>query len=108
MVGAVFDNMKAKGRNHFTVGIEDDVTHTSLKTDVKYRLQPVLECKFYGLGSDGTVVKNSIKIIGCEDNLRPGLVRFKKAGAITISHLRFGRRGSRVRISAHAGGRRLP
>ena len=97
MVKAVFDNMTPKGRNHFTVGINDDVTHTSLKIDSKYQLQPSgrIECKFYGLGSDGTVGanKNSIKIIGEEtDNYAQGYFEYdsKKAGAITISHLRFG------------------
>ncbi len=97
MVKAVFDNMSKKGRNHFTVGITDDVTNTSLKVDGKHRLQQAgrIECKFYGLGSDGTVGanKNSIKIIGDEtENYAQGYFEYdsKKAGAITISHLRFG------------------
>lgn len=97
MVKAVFDNLAANGRNNFTVGINDDVTHTSLAIDAGYRLQSDgrFECKFYGLGSDGTVGanKNSIKIIGEEtDNYAQGYFEYdsKKAGAITISHLRFG------------------
>ncbi len=97
MVKAVFDNLGKNGINHFTVGIEDDVTHLSLKVNERYQLlhQGRVECKFYGLGSDGTVGanKNSIKIIGEEtDNFAQGYFEYdsKKAGAITISHLRFG------------------
>ncbi|MFN2352055.1 MAG: pyruvate:ferredoxin (flavodoxin) oxidoreductase, partial [Kiritimatiellia bacterium] len=97
MVKSVFDNMSRKGTNHFTVGINDDVTNTSLKIDAKYRIQHEgrIECKFYGLGADGTVGanKNSIKIIGDEtDNYAQGYFEYdsKKAGAVTISHLRFG------------------
>ena len=98
MVKAVFDNLSSKaGINHFTVGITDDVSKTSLTLDPKYRLSHAgrIECKFYGLGSDGTVGanKNSIKIIGDEtENYAQGYFEYdsKKAGAITISHLRFG------------------
>ena len=98
MVKAVFDNLSGrKGINHFTVGINDDVTNLSIKVDERYHInQPGrIECKFYGLGSDGTVGanKNSIKIIGDEtDNYAQGYFEYdsKKAGAVTISHLRFG------------------
>ncbi len=98
MVKAVFDNLAAeKPRNHFTIGIVDDVTHLSLPYDTELDIEPddVRRCIFFGLGSDGTVGanKNSIKIIGEEtDNFAQGYFVYdsKKAGAITISHLRFG------------------
>ncbi|NLB60626.1 MAG: pyruvate:ferredoxin (flavodoxin) oxidoreductase, partial [Lentisphaerae bacterium] len=97
MVKAVFDNLGKKGLNHFTVGIHDDVTGSSLKVDQRFQLVHPgrIECKFYGLGSDGTVGanKNSIKIIGDDtDNFAQGYFEYdsKKAGAVTISHLRFG------------------
>lgn len=98
MVKAVFDNLSAsKPVNHFTVGINDDVTHTSLKVDSTFDIPHPgrIQCMFYGLGSDGTVSanKNSIKIIGDEtNNYAQGFFVYdsKKAGAITISHLRFG------------------
>ncbi len=102
MVKAVFDNLpagskKAGNINHFTVGINDDVAHTSLKIDRGFHVPHAgrIQCMFYGLGSDGTVGanKNSIKIIGDEtDNFAQGYFVYdsKKAGAITISHLRFG------------------
>ena len=79
MVKAVFDNLaQAKPKNHFTVGIVDDVSHTSLIVDPEFNIEPdsVVRAIFYGLGSDGTVGanKNSIKIIGEEtDNYAPGL-----------------------------------
>ena len=100
MVKAVYDNMaEAKPKNHFTVGIVDDVTHTSLPVDADFDIEPedVKRAMFYGLGSDGTVGanKNSIKIIAEEtDNYGQGYFVYdsKKAGAITISHLRFGPR----------------
>jgi len=100
MVKAIFDNLaEAKPRNHFTVGIVDDVTHTSLKVDDDFAIpaEDVFRGVFFGLGSDGTVGanKNSIKIIGEEtDNYAQGYFVYdsKKAGAITISHLRFGPR----------------
>ena len=100
MVKAVFDNARqAKPMNHFAVGIEDDVTGLSLKIPADFTLadEGRKECMFYGLGSDGTVGanKNSIKIIG-EDtgNFAQGYFVYdsKKAGAITVSHLRFGPR----------------
>ena len=98
MVKAVFDNLSiAKPKNHFTVGIVDDVGHTSLEVDGKFSIEPpaVVRALFYGLGSDGTVGANkeSIKIIGENtDNFAQGFFVYdsKKSGAITISHLRFG------------------
>ncbi|MFW5856970.1 MAG: pyruvate:ferredoxin (flavodoxin) oxidoreductase, partial [Planctomycetota bacterium] len=78
MVKAVYENLRAgKPKNHFTVGIDDDVTHTSLDFDAGWSIEPdeVTRCMFYGLGSDGTVGanKNSIKIIGEEtDNYAQG------------------------------------
>lgn len=100
MVKAVFDELeKAEPKNHFTVGIDDDVTHTSLAYDQEFDIEPdeVIRAIFYGLGSDGTVGanKNSIKIIGEEtENHAQGYFVYdsKKAGAITTSHLRFGPR----------------
>jgi len=100
MVKGIFDEMKeGKPKNHFTVGIHDDVTHTSVDYDPTLNIEPddVVRAMFYGLGSDGTVSanKNSIKIIG-EDtpNYAQGYFQYdsKKAGAVTVSHLRFGPR----------------
>ncbi|HUT26360.1 MAG TPA: pyruvate:ferredoxin (flavodoxin) oxidoreductase [Sumerlaeia bacterium] len=97
MVKAVFDNLDAeKPKNHFTVGIKDDVTDTSLEVgECQIQQKGRFEAMFYGLGSDGTVSanKNSIKIIGDEtDNYAQGYFVYdsKKAGAVTVSHLRFG------------------
>jgi pyruvate-ferredoxin/flavodoxin oxidoreductase len=98
MVKGVLDEMaKESPKNHFTVGIEDDVTHTSLDYDPAFNIEPpsVVRAMFYGLGADGTVSanKNSIKIIGDEtDNYAQGYFVYdsKKAGAVTVSHLRFG------------------
>ena len=103
MVKAVFDELaKDRPRNHFTVGIVDDVTHTSLAWDPDFDIEPddVVRAVFYGLGADGTVGanKNSIKIIGEEtDNSAQGYFVYdsKKSGAVTISHLRFGPRALR-------------
>ncbi len=100
MVKAVFDNLATpEPKNHFTVGIEDDVTHLSLAYDPHFITEGegVIRCHFYGLGSDGTVGanKNSIKIIGEEtENYAQGYFVYdsKKAGSITVSHLRFGPR----------------
>ncbi|MDZ7370831.1 MAG: pyruvate:ferredoxin (flavodoxin) oxidoreductase [candidate division KSB1 bacterium] len=100
MIKAVFDNLSQKTpKNHFTVGINDDVTHTSLAYDPNFSTEPddVFRGIFYGLGSDGTVGanKNSIKIIGEEtDNYAQGYFVYdsKKAGSVTVSHLRFGPR----------------
>ncbi|HON56013.1 MAG TPA: pyruvate:ferredoxin (flavodoxin) oxidoreductase, partial [bacterium] len=98
MVKAVFDNLKeTEPKNHFTVGIIDDVTNTSLKIKENIDTVPegTISCKFWGLGSDGTVGanKNSIKIIGDHtDMYAQGHFAYdsKKSGGITISHLRFG------------------
>jgi pyruvate-ferredoxin/flavodoxin oxidoreductase len=98
MVKAVFDNLvAARPKNHFSVGIEDDVTNNSLEYDAEFSTESdkVVRALFYGLGSDGTVGanKNSIKIIGENtDNYAQGYFVYdsKKAGAVTISHLRFG------------------
>jgi pyruvate-ferredoxin/flavodoxin oxidoreductase len=98
MIKAVFDELgKPAPKNHFTVGIDDDVTHTNLVTDPDFSSEPegVYRAMFYGLGSDGTIGanKNSIKIIG-EDtpNYVQGYFVYdsKKAGVLTVSHLRFG------------------
>jgi len=96
MVKAIFDNLaKDKPKHHFTIGIVDDVTHTSLPWDPSFRTEAadVSASVFYGLGADGTVGanKNSIKIIGQETELyAQGYFVYdsKKSGAITISHLR--------------------
>jgi pyruvate-ferredoxin/flavodoxin oxidoreductase len=98
MVKAVFDNLASnEPKNHFTVGIIDDVTGTSLdvKEDLDIAPQDLFSAKFYGLGSDGTVGanQNSIKIIGDHtDMYAQGYFEYdsKKSGGITISHLRFG------------------
>lgn len=98
MVKAVFDNLdQAKPKNHFTVGINDDVSHTSLEVDESFSIEPdnVVRAVFYGLGSDGTVGanKNSIKIIGENTpNYAQGYFVYdsKKSGSMTVSHLRFG------------------
>jgi pyruvate-ferredoxin/flavodoxin oxidoreductase len=98
MVKAVFDELAKTGpKRHFTVGIDDDVSHTSLEVDRSFSTEKpkVVRALFYGLGSDGTVGanKNSIKIIG-EDtpNHAQGYFVYdsKKAGVMTVSHLRFG------------------
>ena len=98
MVKAVFDNLSvATPKNHFTVGINDDVSHTSLKYDAEFSTESdkVVRALFYGLGADGTVGanKNSIKIIGEEtSNYAQGYFVYdsKKSGSMTVSHLRFG------------------
>ena len=100
MVKGLFDEMaKEQPKNHFTLGIYDDVTHTSIDYDPGFSIEPddVVRAVFYGLGSDGTVSanKNSIKIIGEDtDNYAQGYFQYdsKKAGAVTVSHLRFGPR----------------
>ena len=98
MVKGIFDELaKPKPKNHFTVGINDDVTFTSLDYDPGFSIESpkVVRALFYGLGSDGTVGanKNSIKIIG-EDTPNYAQGHFvydsKKSGATTVSHLRFG------------------
>ena len=98
MVKGVFDNLSsARPKNHFTVGINDDVTQSSLEYDPEFSTEPdsVIRAMFYGLGSDGTVGanKNSIKIIGeGTDNYAQGYFVYdsKKSGSMTVSHLRFG------------------
>ncbi|BAZ09615.1 pyruvate flavodoxin/ferredoxin oxidoreductase domain-containing protein [Calothrix sp. NIES-4071] len=98
MVQAVFDNLaREQPKNHFTVGINDDVSHTSLSLNTNFSTESdkVVRAMFYGLGSDGTVGanKNSIKIIGEEtNNYAQGYFVYdsKKSGSMTVSHLRFG------------------
>ena len=98
MVNAIYENLAAETpKNHFTVGIDDDLTGTSLDYDSDFSTEgdDVIRAMFYGLGSDGTVGanKNSIKIIGdSTDNFAQGYFVYdsKKAGAMTVSHLRFG------------------
>jgi len=98
MVKALLDELKRpQPKNHFTVGIVDDVTHTSLNYDAEFSTEDPRTVRglFYGLGSDGTVGanKNSIKIIGKgTNNFAQGYFVYdsKKAGAVTVSHLRFG------------------
>src|SRR4051794_11316308 len=98
VVKGIFDELaKPSPKNHFTAGIVDDVTHTSLPWDASFSTEDpaTVRCLFYGLGADGTVGanKNSIKIIG-EDtpNYAQGYFVYdsKKSGSYTVSHLRFG------------------
>jgi pyruvate-ferredoxin/flavodoxin oxidoreductase len=99
MIKAIYDELlKEKAKNHFTIGINDDVSHTSLSYDPEYRTVKghVFRGLFYGLGADGTVGanKNSIKIIGeGTDNYAQGHFVYdsKKSGSTTTSHLRFGK-----------------
>jgi len=98
MAKGVFDEMLKKDpKNHFTIGIIDDVSHTSLEYDPTFTTESpeTVRCVFWGLGADGTVGanKNSIKIIGEEtENYAQGYFHYdsKKSGQATISHLRFG------------------
>ncbi|HWT83850.1 MAG TPA: 2-oxoacid:acceptor oxidoreductase family protein, partial [Candidatus Methylomirabilis sp.] len=98
MVKAVFDNLsQATPKNHFTIGIDDDVTGTSLPFDVSFQVEgkDVFRGLFFGLGSDGTVGanKNTLKIVGAEtDNFAQGYFVYdsKKSGSLTTSHIRFG------------------
>ncbi|HEY5005885.1 MAG TPA: 2-oxoacid:acceptor oxidoreductase family protein, partial [Ktedonobacteraceae bacterium] len=100
MVKAVYDELEhTHPKEHFTIGINDDVTHTSLDYDPAFSIErpDTVQCVFWGLGSDGTVGanKNSIKIIGEEtENYAQGYFVYdsKKSGSVTISHLRFGPR----------------
>ena len=112
MVKAVFDELEKKvSRRHFTLGIVDDVTHTSLPWDPSFRTEgeDVSTSLFYGLGADGTVGanKNSIKIIGQEtDRYVQGYFVYdsKKSGAVTVSHLRSSPRPIRsAYLVDHAG-----
>ncbi|HLE40714.1 MAG TPA: pyruvate:ferredoxin (flavodoxin) oxidoreductase [Nitrospirota bacterium] len=99
MAKAVFDNVRApEPRNHFTIGITDDVTLSSLPVDESFNIESkgVFRALFFGLGADGTVGanKNTIKIIGSRtDNFAQGYFVYdsKKSGAMTVSHLRFGK-----------------
>ncbi|MFP5228816.1 MAG: pyruvate:ferredoxin (flavodoxin) oxidoreductase [Acidobacteriota bacterium] len=98
MAKGIFDELaKPHPKNHFTIGIDDDVTHSSLHWDEKFSTESpkTVRALFYGLGSDGTVGanKNSIKIIGSETpNYAQGYFVYdsKKSGSLTTSHLRFG------------------
>jgi pyruvate-ferredoxin/flavodoxin oxidoreductase len=98
MVKSVFEELqKDKPKNHFTIGINDDVTHTSLEFDPTFQIEgdDVTRAQFFGLGADGTVGanKNSIKIIGESTDLHcQGYFVYdsKKSGSRTVSHLRFG------------------
>jgi len=98
-VMAVYDNLKQQEpKNHFTIGINDDVTNLSLPINSEVNTTPegTISCKFWGLGSDGTVGanKNSIKIIGDHTDMYVQAYfayDSKKSGGITISHLRFGK-----------------
>ncbi len=98
MVKGIFNEMSRDApKNHFTIGINDDVTYTSLDYDPHFAIEDkeMVQCVFWGLGSDGTVGanKNSIKIIGEEtENEAQGyfVLDSKKSGSVTISHLRFG------------------
>lgn len=100
MVKGVFDELKKpEPKNHFSIGIDDDVTFTSIPLDPSFSTEPddQMRATFWGLGADGTVSanKNSIKIIGEETpNYAQGYFVYdsKKAGAMTVSHLRFGPR----------------
>lgn len=99
MVKAVFRELKKEHpKNHFTIGIDDDVTHTSLEYDKTFHLEEQHQFRglFFGLGADGTVSanKNSIKIIGdkTNDHVQGYFVYdSKKSGSLTVSHLRFGK-----------------
>jgi pyruvate-ferredoxin/flavodoxin oxidoreductase len=98
MVKSIFEELKsAAPKNHFTIGIDDDVTHTSLDYDPNFNIasSKTVRCVFFGLGADGTVGanKNSIKIIAEEtDNWGQGYFYYdsRKSGTVTESHLRFG------------------
>ena len=99
MAKAVFDNMLATGpKNHFTVGIRDDVTNLSLDVEEEINTVPAgtVQCKFFGLGSDGTVGANkqAVKIIGDNSDMYAQAYfayDSKKSGGLTVSHLRFGK-----------------
>jgi pyruvate-ferredoxin/flavodoxin oxidoreductase len=100
MVKSIFEHtLSERPKNHFTVGIRDDLTHTNIDYSPEFSVEPddVYRALFYGLGSDGTVGanKNSIKIIGRHtDYYIQGYFVYdsRKAGAVTVSHLRFGPR----------------
>ncbi|HET7437103.1 MAG TPA: pyruvate:ferredoxin (flavodoxin) oxidoreductase [Thermoanaerobaculia bacterium] len=103
MAKGVFDELaKPRPQNHFTIGIHDDVTHTSIEYNAAYDIErdDVVRALFYGLGSDGTVGanKNSCKILGDSGRFAQGYFVYdsKKSGAMTVSHLRFGPREIRA------------
>jgi pyruvate-ferredoxin/flavodoxin oxidoreductase len=112
MVRAVFDELSRPApRNHFTIGIHDDVTHTSLPWDPTFSSESpeTVRAVFYGLGSDGTVGgnKEAIKIIGEEAGLHAQgyfVYDSKKSGSVTVSHLRFGPRPIRSSYLIHRAG----
>ncbi len=99
MIKSVFDNMNSiSPKNHFTIGITDDISHTSLDYQTGYDVttEGTVQCKFWGLGADGTVGANktAIKIIGDNTDLFAQAYfayDSKKSGGITMSHLRFGK-----------------
>ena len=99
-IAAVYDNLKDKNsKNGFTIGIVDDLTNTSLSINKSLNIEPegLISCKFWGLGSDGTVGSNkqAIKIIGNNTNVHVQAYfdyDSKKSGGLTVSHLRFGNR----------------
>jgi len=99
MVKAVYDNLLGlQPKNHFTVGIDDDVTNTNLDVEVELDTVPegTVQCKFFGLGADGTVGANkqAIKIIGDNSDMYAQAYfayDSKKSGGFTVSHLRFGK-----------------
>ncbi|MEW5733495.1 MAG: pyruvate:ferredoxin (flavodoxin) oxidoreductase [Thermodesulfobacteriota bacterium] len=109
MVKSVFDNMRSLSpKNHFTVGIEDDVSYTSLELPKSFETAPqgTIACKFWGFGSDGTVGanKSAIKIIGDRtDMFAQGYFAYdsKKSGGITVSHLRFGKKPIQSTYQVH-------
>jgi len=98
MVAGVFEELASeRPRRHFTVGITDDVSGTSLTYDASLDIEPpdTVRAVFFGLGADGTVGanKNTIKILGSEEHLHAQgyfVYDSKKAGSVTVSHLRFG------------------
>jgi len=103
MIQGVFEHIAApRPRNHFTVGIVDDVTHTSIDYDPSFSIEEpdVVRAMFYGLGADGTVGanKNTCKILGDTNRFAQGYFVYdsKKSGATTVSHLRFGPRPIRA------------
>jgi pyruvate-ferredoxin/flavodoxin oxidoreductase len=110
MAKAVLDELaKDAPKNHFTVGIVDDVSNSSLSYDPNFLIEPdeIVRCIFWGVGADGTVGanKNSIKIIGEEtDNYAQGHFVYdsKKSGSVTVSHLRFGSRPIHAPYEIHS------
>ena len=117
MVAGVFDELaRERPKRRFTIGINDDVSHTSLPYDASLDIEPddTVRAVFFGLGSDGTVGanKNTIKILGDAANLNAQgyfVYDSKKSGSQTVSHLRFGPRTIAAPVSGlHGELRRLP